>query len=231
MILFAFEADGTKTREACRPRHRNAEKHQRLFSNPDIPAVFIYSHPPNPSRPDFHGSAEKEPPLVAETVPRPPLPMSLTATCSELFIHHYRQGRCEASLIPFTLAGSLLPLHAVGCQIVSGYAGTFWSSEVFRAAVIPQFVKRAFNLFLILTVSKPLWVDASQRVLFFGRSSGEKRRCSATDRVPHPTPASNLKCRGRIRAVCSNPWELDRRKAFMLLTLILNYNSHNACRF
>lgn len=70
-ILFAFEADGTKTREACRPRHRNAEKHQRLFSNPNIPAVFIYSQPPNPKpSPDFHDSAEKEHPLVVVTVPR-----------------------------------------------------------------------------------------------------------------------------------------------------------------
>lgn len=127
MILLAFEADETKTREACRPRHRNAEKHQHLFSNPDIPAVFIYSHPPTPSPqyPEFHGSAEKDHPLVVEIVPRPPLPMSLMATCSELFIHHYRQAGCEAPLIPLTLAGSFLPLHAVGCQIVSGYAGRF----------------------------------------------------------------------------------------------------------
>lgn len=49
MILFAFEADGTKTREACRPRHRNAEKHLHLFSKIYIAALFFYLFGPTTS--------------------------------------------------------------------------------------------------------------------------------------------------------------------------------------
>lgn len=88
--------------------------------------LFIYITPPHPQAAPTSTSlhAEKDHPLVVETAPAPP-PVPFTATCFELFIHHYRQWRCEASLIPPALAGSFLPLRAVGCQIVSGHAGRF----------------------------------------------------------------------------------------------------------
>lgn len=72
MILFAFEADGTKTREPCSPdiewTYRNTEKHQCFFTNPDIQAV---------SAPPLH-STEKEHPLVVKIV----------LTLSPLSCHH-----------------------------------------------------------------------------------------------------------------------------------------------